>query len=468
MTSGQDTTNRVAIVGGGLAGIAATIALSDAGIGVDLFEANQRLGGRVGSFDDPVTGETIDYCQHVGMACCTNLVHLINRLGIEGDFTTEKTLHFFGANGRHLPIKAWPLPAPLHLSGLLLKWPDLTLADRFSIARTLLAMMRIKKTAPALDELAIDWLKARQSQRVIKAFWETILVSALGERIDKVALGPAAKVLLDGFANNRNAYHLLVPQRPLRELFDDHCRKLLENSSKVRLHLGYRIDRITSLENEGHAVVTLTDQYGTKRTYEKAISCVPWYRINDVLEMSANELNALKPSPITGIHTWWDHKWLNFDHAILVNHKCQWLFAQQDDYDDRSGPWYCQIVISGAHDLQWKTSLETYAGLVNDLGDAFPEIKQRQLLRSKMITDPRSVFSVQPGNQKSRWPSDRYSDQGVWLAGDWTDTLWPATMEGAVRSGFQAAQQVAESCGAKIDLPVKELPVGAILRAFKR
>lgn len=467
MTSGQDTTNRVAVVGGGLAGIAATIALSDAGIGVDLFEANQRLGGRVGSFDDPVSGESIDYCQHVGMACCTNLVHLIRRLGIEGDFKTEKTLHFFSANGRNLPIRAWPLPAPLHLSGMLLKWPDLTLLDRASVARALLAMMRLTKTDPALDGLAIDWLRARQSQRVIKAFWETILVSALGERIDKVALGPAVKVLLDGFANNRSAYHLLVPKRPLRELFDEHCQRLLENSSNVRLHLGCRIDRITSLDNGGHTAVTLIDQYGMRRTYEKAISCVPWYRINDVLEMSTNELNALKPSPITGIHTWWDRKWLNFDHAILVNHKCQWLFAQQGHGCDDSS-WYCQIVVSGAHDIPWKTIQETYAGLISDLGDTFPEIKQRQLLRSKIVTDPRSVFSVQPGSGLSRWRSDKYADRSVWLAGDWTDTLWPATMEGAVRSGFQAAQQVVESCGAKIDLPVDGLSVGAIMRMLRR
>jgi squalene-associated FAD-dependent desaturase len=401
------------------------------------------------------------------MACCTNLVYLIDRLGINHQFRTEKTLHFFNADGRHLPIKAWPLPAPLHLSGMLLKWPDLSLADRISIAKTMLSLMRVEDDDPVMDALAVEWLRRRQSERVIDTFWKTILVSALGERIEHVALRPAAKVLLDGFASNRNAYHLLVPQRPLRSLFDEHCQSVFKKNSRIQLHLGCRVDHIDPRNNGERTTVLIRDNLGNDRSYYHVVVCVPWYRIDDVLNIDATDCNSLMSSPITGIHTWWDRSWLKHPHAILVNRKCQWIFGGEAK-TVHSNSWYCQIVISGMHDVRWKNRHELEVGLAEDLSAIFPELQRSKLLRYKLVTDPRSVFSVRPESKQYRWACDKYASKNIWLAGDWTDTGWPATMEGAVLSGFSAAKQIAIIYGHNVALPRRELPAGAIIRALRR
>jgi uncharacterized protein with NAD-binding domain and iron-sulfur cluster len=150
-----------------------------------------------------------------------------------------------------------------------------------------------------------------------------------------------------------------------------------------------------------------------------------------------------------------------------VNRKCQWIFGGEDKAV-QSNSWYCQIVISGLHDVRWKNRHEVEVGLAEDLSAIFPELQRSKLLRYKLVTDPRSVFSVRPESKRYRWACDKYASKNIWLAGDWTDTGWPATMEGAVRSGFSAAKQIAITYGHNVALPRRELPAGAIIRALRR
>ena len=197
----------VAIVGGGLAGLAAAVALAERGIRIELFEARKKLGGRAGSYVDRTTGERIDHCQHVAMGCCTNYLDFCRRTGTLELFARHDRLHFFGPDGRRSDLSAarW-LPPPLHLAGSLVGLKYLSLADKLAIGQAMLRLMRLKAADPANEKTVLAWLRdQRQSQPAIERFWQVVLVSALGESLDRSSLPAARKVFRDGFLAHRDA-----------------------------------------------------------------------------------------------------------------------------------------------------------------------------------------------------------------------------------------------------------------------
>jgi squalene-associated FAD-dependent desaturase len=454
--------SRVAIVGGGLAGCNSALHLARQGAKVSLFESRMRLGGRVGSFVDKGSGLQIDYCQHVGMKCCKELRRWIELTHQQDAWGEQAELHFVSNRGRPLTVRAWPLPAPFHLSGLLLKWPDLRFRDRIVIGWGLCKLLFRAHDKRADQELALPWLiSTGQTERSLKNFWETILVSALGEKIERVSLGATRKVLIDGFAATRDAFHLLVPKLPLSELVDEQMRSELCRAG-VRIHDQTSVQRLDR-NSEGSWLM------GCKEPIEDVFDCVviavPWHRVEPLLagvveptlagEAVAKEtLSAIESSPITGVHTWWDKPWLNSPHAILINRTCQWVFPGPDDSVRRGGEEqkvgpnalaeaYYQVVISASHDLPRGDSSQVLDVVQQELQSLFPEARKSRLLRGKVVTDPNAVFSVSPAISGARWSASRFAKQGIFFAGDWTETGWPATMEGALRSGVQAAEALA-------------------------
>ncbi len=464
----------VIIVGGGLAGMSAAIGLHQKGFRVRLLESRRRLGGRVGSFEDSSSGKNLDYCQHVGMACCTNLDWFLQELNIATRWRRERVLHFFSSTGKHLPVNASILPAPLHLSGLLRRWPGITHADRIQIAWGLWKLMRLKAT-PSLDEqLAIEWLRGiGQREEVITRFWSTILVSALGDQIDRVTLGATRKVLIDGFAANREAYNLLVPEQPLSEIIGELGGQSLE-SRGIQIDYGVTIDHCTWTDGCCQSVVS---REGKQFTADHFVFAVPWHRISRLIEehCDVDSVSKLQSAPITGVHTWWDRSWLEPPHAILVDRLCQWVFKEPIDNKtlhrsqlnldpvDHNEHYY-QIVISGSRNLPKGDSNQVLEMVAADLAAVFPSAAKAKLLRGRVVTDPNSVFSVSPGHQKSRLAADHFASNNLWLAGDWTDTQWPATMEGAIRSGLIAANRLGESTISAPSLVVSGLPKGWLSR----
>lgn len=457
----------VAVIGGGLAGINAALQLAKHGCKVDLFESKSRLGGRVGSFVDTTSGQSIDYCQHVGMYCCSALRQWIDDVDQSPLWTEQDTLHFIAADGKHIPVRALPLPAPAHLAGLLFRWPQLTWMDRLQIGRAIASLYGTKVTDNFAKLPAKEWLQTqRQSDRCIQNFWATILVSALGEQLDRVTMGPVRKVLIDGFAIHRRAFHLLVPSRPLSELTDHGSRQTLARWG-VRVHLNHSVERIETSGAGKHRVSKHTNDF------DRVIVATPWQKTaalltesqshggsisgeNESFQQVASLAAKLNSSPITGIHTWWDRPWLKQPHAILINRLCQWVFTapQSPSSTDstsalptRTHEHYYQIVISASRDLPKGDSEVVLKAIKRDLAEVFPESAVASLLRAKVVTDPNAVFSVSSGHEESRLASNRLAQHGIWLAGDWTHTEWPATMEGALRSGSIAAQGVLGSLG---------------------
>lgn len=439
---------RVAVIGGGLAGCSAALHLARHGIEVELYEGKSRLGGRVGSFFDRHTNTWVDYCQHVGMNCCSELKRWISETGQQDAWDVQSTLHFVGSNGKKIAIRSLPLPAPFHLASLIVKWPGLSFVDRIRVAAALNSLTRIKPQPIHDSQLAIDWLRDHwQNDQCLARFWETILVSALGEKLSRVTLGAMRKVLVDGFAKQRDAYHLLVPKKPLSELSNAAAREALERLS-VKIFDQSLVAKLTRTSERQWSLET----NGTMRSgYDAIVVAVPWHQIHKILPddcRSEWSPESIQSSPITGIHTWWDRPWLGERHAIFVQGLCQWVFPgiHEPSATEETHAYY-QIVVSASHELKSEDTEKTLERVVEELRIAYPASSHAKLIRGKIVTDPQAVFSISPDAEALRWPVDQFGQHGLFVAGDWTKTDWPATMEGALRSGAKAAECVMGSLG---------------------
>jgi squalene-associated FAD-dependent desaturase len=484
--------SRVAVIGGGLAGLAAAAALSRRGLDVELLEAQGHLGGRAGSFRDPHSGRWIDLCQHVAMGCCTNLADFCRRTGIADCFTRHRRLHFFGPDGRRCEFAASRLlPAPLHLVPGLLRLRFLSLGERLGILRTMGRLARLPAAAPA-DEVTVgQWLRQQgQSDRTVDQFWSVVLASALSETPDRASLDAARKVFVDGFLASRGAHEVLVPRVPLAEIYDRRLRAWMDVQG-VAVRLGARVRQIDG-DARGVREVVLAD--GSRRPCDACVVAVPWRRIRGLLAPailvaipSLENVEQIEPAAITAVHLWFDRAITRLPHAVLVGRLSQWLFNHGQAEDSRPGRTsrlprsvpsppaplpqagegssghYYQVVISAAHALAGRNREEIAGQVVAELKAVFPAAQDARVLQRRVVTNPAAVFSVRPGVEALR-PAQATAVPNLALAGDWTATGWPATMESAVRSGYLAAEAILCALGRGERLLVPDLPRARLTR----
>jgi squalene-associated FAD-dependent desaturase len=455
---------RAAVVGGGLAGTAAAARLAEQGLAVDLFEARRKLGGRASSFEDPQSGELVDFCQHVSMACCTNLADFCRRMGLADSFRRNRTLHFLGPDGRQTDLRGnrW-LPAPLHLAGSLWRLKYLSLADRWRIGR---ALLKLGRARPGDSEslTVLDWLEQRgQSSATIERFWEVVLVSALGESLDRISLAAAKKVFVDGFLANRQAYEVLVPDEPLGALYGERLGEALSRQG-VRLRLGGMVQTVRQSSPLEIIVGDVSERY------DFVVLALTWRGVGRVLD---DKLRAALPdcdrweqfesSPITGVHLWFDRPITELPHAVLVGRLSQWVFARVGLPAEKQPGHYYQVVISASRALVGQSAKEVVALVCDDLRAVFPAAQNARVIQSRVVTERAAVFSPLPGVEALR-PTQATALPGLVLAGDWTQTGWPSTMEGAVRSGYLAAETVLGAVDKPQCLLVADLPRGWLAR----
>ena len=462
---------RVVIIGGGLAGLAAASALAGRDLRITLLESRPRLGGRASSFLDPVTGEPVDNCQHVSMACCTNLADFCRRVGTGDLFRREPAVHFLGTDGRLSLLRAGRLPPPFHLAGSFLAAKYLTFLDKLRVAYGL-ACLRSDRGDVAGESFA-DWLaRHRQSARTIDLYWSTVLVSALNERLDRMDVGHARKVFLDGFLRNRDGFQMEIPLVPLGELYGTRLEGWLkEHDVEVRLTTGVR-----SVDGDGEGSITgVTLRSGEPIAADFVVLAVPFDRVAGLLvgDLEArvdclSNLGAMKASPITGVHLWFDRPVCPFDHVVTVGRTIQWVFnhtaiqGRRPEEAEEKGE-YLQIVISASYDLLALDKTAIRDLVLTELGAIWPEARAARLLRWWVVTEHGATFSVRPGVEALR-PEQRTRVEGLFLAGDWTATGWPATMEGAVRSGYRAAEGILSDLGRPARLVRPELPAAPLSR----
>jgi squalene-associated FAD-dependent desaturase len=505
MSGPSNSPVRVAIVGGGLAGLAAAVALAGRGFQIELFEAKRRLGGRAGSYLDRESGELIDHCQHVAMGCCTSFLDFCRRTGTLELFERHKAMHFFGPDGQPSDFRpsAW-LPAPLHLVPALLSIHYLSWADKRSVAR---AMLRLARWAGTERLTVAQWLaQQRQSPAAIERFWQVVLVSALGESLDRESLAAARKVFVDGFLAHPDACHLLVPQVSLSELYDGRVAAWLRGR-QVQIHLETTVAEILG---ESNRVTALRFANGSERSFDYVIVALPWRQagqvVSESLRLQIPSLAAaleFASAPITGVHLWFDRPLTDLPHAVLVGSRvAQWVFARpaSDRRKLPAGPvnsmtstppnngsatnndtgrltpparqvtsgakeseFYYQVVISASHDVAGRDREAIIGDVLADLRAVFPAAQRARLVRSKIITEHDAVFSCRPGLDALR-PPQTTAVPNLLLAGDWTSTGWPSTMEGAVRSGYLAAEGLLRHLGQAEQLLVSDLPKGMLVR----
>jgi zeta-carotene desaturase len=423
---------KVLIAGGGLAGLSAAAALGSAGFETDVFESRGFLGGRATSYAAPAAEEggepeIIDNCQHILLRCCVNLLDFYTRLGVRERIKFYREYYFLEPGGRLSVLSRGKLPAPFHFMGSFLTMHCLSRADKTGIARALYAMRRERTRRKDLDKISmLDWLlQKRQTPHAIDRFWRQVLVSAVNEDLDRMAAVHGFQVFWLGFLARADAYEMGVPSVPLAKLYDAETWKRIGN---VRLHLRTPVERI---DEDGFVVA------GERRKGDHYICALPFER----LEAMGLAAPKFEHSPITGIHLWFDREITNLPHATLLDRTMQWMFNK-----DRGR--YIQCVVSASRDLTNLTRNEIVDIAIGDLRLYFPKVKEAKLLKSHVIKEQRATFSAAPETEHLR-PTPESGLPKVVLAGDWTRTGWPATMEGAVRSGYLAAEAVCQAAGKK-------------------
>jgi len=454
----------VVVVGGGLAGLAAAAALSSTDVRVTVLEARRRVGGRAASFEDPVAGGLVDACQHVAMGCCTNFLDLCRQAGLSDALRRDRTLWFIGPDGdRAACTPSRMLPAPMHLTPLLLGMRHFSLAEKLALGMGMLKLARYREPAQGgadtTGDTALEWLHTvGQPERVIRLFWQPVLESALGESIDLVSTAAARKVAVDAFLAHRDAADMFVPTEPLGSLFGDRLVAWLE-ARGVTVETGRSV---TAIERDaaGRAVAVL---HGDGRTpCDAVIIALPWRqaaRVVPDLVPAADE--TFVGSPITAVHLWFDRDCIDLPHAVLVDRVSQWVF-RPDEAEGRQ-PGYCQVVISASRGLLGGDREKLVATVVAELRETFPEARDAVLVDARVVTDPTAVLSVRPGVDAFR-PAAVTAVRNLFLAGDWTATGWPSTMEGAVRSGRLAAGATGRHLGRAVAPLTADLAKNPVVR----
>jgi len=417
------------VVGGGLAGLAAAAALGGAGFRVDLFEARGALGGRASSFplapSGPDSGQ-IDNCQHVLLGCCVNLLDFYRRLGVADRIRFHREFYFVEPGGRVSALG----------SGLLsfLRLRFLGAADKLWLLRGLAAVRREYETRADLDRITmLDWLREkRQTARAIERFWRQVLVSAVNEDLDRMAARHGLQVFRLGLLAGSRASELGIPAVPLSQLYDS---ERWRSFPEVSVHLRAPVERVEIEGEKARGVIVAgqtraADFYVCAAPVERAAALAPELELDPA---------AFEHSPITGIHLWFDRAIMELPQATLLDRTIQWAF-------NKAGGRYVQVVVSASRALVEMSRADVIALALRELAEFFPRARDARLEKAHVVKELRATFSARPGLEAFRPPAQTRL-ANLFLAGDWTRTGWPATMESAVRSGYLAAEAVARAAG---------------------
>ena len=439
MSSSQQQS--VGIVGGGLAGLAAGCALADAGLKVTVFERRPYVGGRASSYEHPGTGEVVDNCQHVLLGCCTNLIHFYEALGVSDKIRWFDELTFLEPGGRASRFAPTSfLPSPMHNVPAFISAHMLSAKDKLAIARAMFAMSR---GLPDSNEDFLSWLRKHgQTKRAIERFWSTVLVSALNEDLDRVSCRYAAQVFRESFMNSAEAGRMGVPSIPLSQLYAAAIGYIQARGGDVLLRCSVNA---TSQCERGATIATSA----AERSFDYVVVAAPFQNAASLLPPSGNtapglrdQLSHFESSPITGIHLWFDREITPLPHAVLLDRTIQWMFQKSKFQHERQGPGsYMELVVSASKSLVQKSREEVLAIAQRELAEFFPLAREAQVVKAAVIKEVHATYSVLPGLDAFR-PQARTEWPRLFLAGDWTASGWPATMEGAVRSGYLAAEAI--------------------------
>ncbi len=430
----------VAIVGGGLAGIAAALRCADRGLAVTLVDVRPRLGGAAYSFERD--GLRLDNGQHVFLRCCSEYLALLDRLGSRSLTKVQPRLAIpaIAPGGRVAWLRRTGLPGPWHLAGSLARYRHLSPGDRVGVARAALALGRLDPDDPRLDSIALgDWLaRHAQSPQALAALWDLIARPTLNLPAAEASLALAAFVFRTGLLGDAAAGDIGWATAPLSDLHDGPARRALSEAG-VNVRLRWRATRIAP-DGDGW---TVEGEQGRLAT-DAVIVAVQHERLASLLPPGAlaspERIEALGRSPIVNLHVVFDRRVTDLELAAGVNSPVQWVFDRTRSSGLERGQ--CLAVSLSAAEREMELSAgELRARYLPALAELFPAAAGAEVERFLVTRERAATFRAVPGSGARR-PGAGTSLPGLALAGAFTDTGWPATMEGAVRSGHAAADQV--------------------------
>ena len=449
----------VLVLGGGIAGIAAALELLDRGYAVTLVETRRFLGGRAFSFTDPRTGVAVDNGQHVIVGCCDHFIHLLQRLGVWERWYLQPRLNIsmWDRRGKPGKLAAAPLPHPLHLLPTFLTYAHLGLGDKLRVLWALGRARFADRLRPELERMSFrQWLlDQRQSRRAMDNFWSLVITSILNDDLDDVSASMGIMFVQEGLLGGYHSADMGYALHGLSDALGNPAQRRLEQLG-CRMLLGCPVRRIHWDGRQVDGVELASGEtinaglYVSALPHRALLAALPW----EVREMSFfRQIEGLETSPIINIHLWYDRPVMEGDFRGLVDSPLQWVFNRSAYMaggngsagltEHGQGQYVCI-----SHSAAWKyidwSREELVREFTGEMARVFPRAAGARVLRAIVVKQRDATFRCLPGANDLR-PDSATPLPNLFLAGEWTNTGWPSTMEGAARSGYRAALTIEQA-----------------------
>jgi squalene-associated FAD-dependent desaturase len=436
----------VAVIGGGVAGLTAATALADAGRRVLVLEARGELGGRATAFIDRDTGELVDNGQHVLFGCYRETFRLLRRIGAEGNVRVQPSLEvpYLDESGRRSVLRCPPLPSPLHLLAGIVAWDALSWGDRLGVLRVagpLLSARRSfrlrRKDLFRRKETVDAWLTRHgQHGRLREWLWEPLAVAALNQSPKEASAEPFVKVLAEMFGPSRSDASLVLPLKPLHEMYALPAKRYLESrGGEVRVNALARV-RIEAGRIAGVEV------RGERLPIAQVVAAVPWFALESLLVGEVAPMasivaaaSGMASKPIVTVNLWYDRAVMDDVFVGLPGREMQWVFDKRRAFGEAAS--HLSLVASGADALVGADNATLVALAAREVAASIPGARDAVLKRGTVIREKRATFSLAPGEPAR--PGVKTPVEGLVLAGDWIETGLPGTIESAAAAGHLAA-----------------------------
>jgi squalene synthase HpnD len=435
---------KVVVLGGGYAGLAAATELILRGHDVTLVESRALLGGRAHSFVDSKSGQTLDNGQHILMGCYHDTLAFLRQLGVSERLYSPPGLQVPFVSEKGQSTLAATLPAPLHLLSALLGYDELSWADKRAAIR-LAVKLRLGRR-PRLKESVETWLKRwKQTPNIIRALWEPLCIAALNEPVATASGRLFATVIRRSFLGGADDSKILLSRVGLSDLFAPEVRRLLEMCrGSIRLQAP-----VAGLRFEGSMLREVQLNDGSSFQPDAVVSALPWHVLRALLPAESKLAQAcrqIQDAPIVSLHLWMDRPVLTEPFVGLLDSPVHWVFSRDHIHGAEAGQagHIITAVVSGARDLVEKSATELEDLTLKELERFIPEARGARVLHRMVYKARSATFAATPETEEHR-PGVNTEWYNFWLAGDWTDTGLPATIEGAVVSGRRAAEAVDEA-----------------------
>jgi len=435
--------DEVLIIGGGFSGLAAGVALAEEGCGVRLLEQKPHLGGRARSFLDPATGSVVDNGQHIIMGCYHSTIHFLSTIGTLDRirFQQHLTVRFLDRNGRLTALQCPGLPSPWHVLLGVLRSGSFSFKHKLEVLRLGRSLRWARAMDRGLEKLSVrEWLtRLGQSESLQRNFWDLLCIAALNEDPSRANAGLFGRVLQLALFYSPEDSRIGIARVGLSEVYVDAATAYIR-ARGGRVECSRSVASLLVSEGQCRGVRLLS---GEEIEAERVLSAVPSFQLAGLLpgQLLRSEpffapVISLRPAPIISINLWFDRPITKLDFVGLRGTTVQWLFNKGKILG--SGENYVSLVLSGAHRHIGRGKEELLAMALRELGDLFPEAQKAKLRRALVIKERFATFSPTWEAEQLR-PTARTPVRGLYLAGDWTATGLPATIESAVQSGYTAS-----------------------------